>query len=124
MSGYPDFLCLGAKRRVYPCLLVADVFPNNSVLAPQRVQHGNGGIVARAQQVLVRKPFPEPSLSWLDFRCAVGAYVGATGDHFSPPARQCDATRSTVLRGTKFVRCLLDLLFSDQRFFRSDTADQ
>src|ERR1700741_3491496 len=68
--------------------------------------------------------FPNPSLSGLDFRCAVSACVGATGDHFSPPARQCDATRSSFVLRTKSVRCVLDLPLPDRRFFRSNTADQ
>jgi hypothetical protein len=35
--------------------------------------------------------FPNPSLSRLDFRSAVGAYVCVAGDHSSPPASGCDA---------------------------------
>jgi hypothetical protein len=38
--------------------------------------------------------------------------------HCSPPARQCDAIRSTVLLGTKFVRRVLDLSFRIDGFSR------
>ncbi len=40
-----------AERRVNLCLVVADAFPNSSVLVRRRVQYGSGGIVARAQRV-------------------------------------------------------------------------